>query len=627
MMNNKNRGRIRMKQKLMLCWMAILFLGTVLPVYSTAWSAVKPKTIPMPKDRLFAPSFPEQNKDAALCILQNDDGTPMSVGVGFDSGMGLATYMDPSVCTSHPTYPFKITNLYCYLYHDYTDAPHWKWPIKIQVKIKNSMLADKCLGPDTLTTLYSQSYTIPIDSSYYYLGGNPMNLTLSPSLCVYQPFFVEIDYLTPVPANDTLPGLLMDALVASGDTCNNWGWDDSLGFIRWDYYWIPPTPGDLMIRISGYTNAPECDTGWYWKADRTNAPSGMPDFDQNQDSWVSYCGPVAAANCLWWYGAVPVGWTPPQLIDTLARYFHNTPAWGTFVDTMQMGLNQYFNNYGLPFQTQMYDMPYFHEMEESLKVSQDVILLLGQWEQVVVDSFVRTGGHYVTMAGVWSESLKVAFSDPDRDNAENGHPGRVRPSHDAHPSDHLLHNDPLYVSHDIYTSTLTSPSPGNPHWGLTDYLLSKNMAESFEGKNFHPSQLKYYSPEREGKGPQYIEVDYALMICPKSSAVEDEEKPDIPKDFQLNQNYPNPFNPTTTIRYTVHRPSSVVRSPIPTTLKIYNILGQLVKTLVNEPKSTGEYEVVWDGKDEKGNSLSSGIYFYRLAIGEQTETKRMLLLK
>ena len=272
-------------------------------------------------------------------------------------------------------------------------------------------------------------------------------------------------------------------------------------------------------------------------------------------------------------------------------------------------------------------MPYFHEMEESLKVSQDVILLLGKWEEVLPDSFERIGGHFVTMAGVWSESLKIALSDPDRDNAENGYPGRVRPTHTSHPADPLLHNDPVYISQDIYTSTLTSPSPGNPHWGLTDYLLSKNMAESFEGKNFHPSQLKYYSPEREGKGPQYIEVDYALMICPKSSAVEDEEKPDIPKDFQLNQNYPNPFNPTTTIRYTVHRPSSVVRSPIPTTLKIYNILGQLVKTLVNEPKSTGEYEVVWDGKDEKGNSLSSGIYFYRLAIGEQTETKRMLLLK
>ncbi|HEX7401527.1 MAG TPA: T9SS type A sorting domain-containing protein, partial [candidate division Zixibacteria bacterium] len=241
--------------------------------------------------------------------------------------------------------------------------------------------------------------------------------------------------------------------------------------------------------------------------------------------------------------------------------------------------------------------------------------------------FVRVGGHYVTMAGVNSELLKVAFSDPDRDYAENGFPGRVRPPHPPHPADPLLHNDPSFVSQDIYTSTETSPSPGNPHWGLTDYLTVRGLSPNFEGKNFHPSQLKYYSPSREGKGPQFIEVEYALMICPKPSAVENEEIPNVPHDFELYQNYPNPFNPTTTIHFTVHRPSSAVSSPFPTTLKIYNILGQLVKTLVNEPKSTGEYQVVWAGKDERGNNLASGIYFYRLQIGEQTQTKRMLLLK
>ena len=613
-----------MRQRSTLWILLILFLANAFTVGSIAWGSEKPKAIPISKDHIFAPSFPQQSKDAALCVIQNDNGTPMSVGIGFDSAMGLATYIDPSICTSHPTYPFRITNVHFFLYHESTN---WTWPVKIEVRIKNAILADNCLGPDTLNTLYSQTFTIPSDSSYDSLSGNPMNLTLSPPCCIYQPFFLEIDYLTHPAVGDTLPGLLLDTdtLIAYTDSCLNWGFEGENFYVKWPIFWKDSPPGSVMIRASGFTHASECDTGWFWKADRINAPSGMPDFDQNQPGWVSYCGPVAAANCLWWYGAVPVGWNPPQLIDTLARYFHNTPAMGTYVDTMQMGLDQYFNNYGLPFQTQMYDMPYFHEMEESLKVSQDVILLLGQWEQVAVDSFVRTGGHYVTMAGVWSESLKVALSDPDRDNAENGHPGRVRPPHAAHPSDYLLHNDPLYVSQDIYTSTETSPSPGNPHWGLTDYLLTKDMAESFEGKNFHPSQLKYFSAERGGKGPLFIEVDYALMVCPMPSAVEDEEEPNVPKDFQLNQNYPNPFNPTTTIKFKVQ--SSKFKVPLSTTLIIYNILGQKVKTLVNEPKSAGEYEVVWNGKDEKGNSLASGIYFYRLVIGEQTETKRMLLLK
>ena len=612
-----------MKQKLTFWLLAVLLGGIVFPMRSTAEGAEKPQALPIPKASVLAPVSAEQNKSTIFCIIQNDDGSPVSFGAGFDSGMGLATYIDPTQCSGYPIYPFRITDVHLYLYDQ---SEFYTWPVKIQLRIKNATLANKCLGPDTLTTLYSQSFTIPADSSFLNLYPDPMNLTLSSPLCVYQPFFLEIDYLTHPEGVDTLPALLMDESLVPGDTCTNWGYGGDNMYFTWPNFWTG-SPGDVIIRATGYTDATECDTGWYWKADRINAPSGMPDFDQNQDDWNAYCGPVAVANCLWWYGAVPVEWTPPQLIDTLARYFHTNPAWGSYVDTMQMGLEQYFEDYGFSYQTYLYTMPYFHEMEESLKVSQDIILLLGFWEQVEGDSFIRQGGHYVTMAGVNSESLKVAFSDPDYDHAENGYPGRVRPPHPPHPSDPLLHNDPTYVSQDIYTSTETSPSPGNPHWGLTDYLTERGLSPAFEGKNFHPSQLKYYSPSWEGKGPLFTEVDYVLMVCPKPSAVEHEETPNVPHEFELYQNYPNPFNPTTTIHFTVRRPQSVVRSPFPTTLKIYNILGQKVRTLVDEPKSAGSYEVVWDGKNERGDNLASGIYFYRLQIGEESQTKRMLLLK
>jgi hypothetical protein len=610
-----------MKQKPTLWLLVILLVGLVFPMNSFSGGIEKPKIIKFPHGQTFSADLPGGEKGAAFCTIYNDDGTPSWLWANADSGEGLVTYIDPARCSGYPTYPFMLTDVYVVLYGE---PIGWTWPVNIKMNIKNPILADKCQGPDTLTTLYSQTFTIPVDSSLNSLG-RFMVLNLSQPLCVGQPFFLEIEYTSHPQLGDTLPSLLMDESVISADSCINWGMFDG-SYFRWDDFWTAPI-GDVMIRAAGYTHASECDTGWYWKHDRQNAPSGMPDFNQNQNEWVAYCGPVAAANCLWWFGAVPVGWNPPQLIDTLARYFHTNPTWGTFVDTMQMGLDQYFQDYGLSYQTHLYEMPYFHEMEESLKVSQDIILLLGKWEQVEVDSFVRVGGHFVTTAGVWSESLKIALSDPDRDYAETGNPGRVRPPHAAHPSDHLLHNDPTFVSQDIYTSTETSPSPGNPHWGLTDYPTVIGFTPAFDGKNFHPSQLKYYSPSREGKGPQFIEVDYALMICPKPSAVEDEEVPSVPHDFELNQNYPNPFNPTTTIHFNVHRPSSTVRSPIPTTLKIYNILGQLVKTLVNESKNAGEYQVVWDGKDERGNSLASGIYFYRLQIGEQTQTRRMLLLK
>jgi flagellar hook assembly protein FlgD len=71
----------------------------------------------------------------------------------------------------------------------------------------------------------------------------------------------------------------------------------------------------------------------------------------------------------------------------------------------------------------------------------------------------------------------------------------------------------------------------------------------------------------------------------------------------------------------------MVHSPIHTSLKIYNILGEKVRTLIDEPKRAGSYEVIWDRKDDKGKEMASGIYFYQLKAGDYTETKKMLLLK
>jgi parallel beta-helix repeat protein len=97
----------------------------------------------------------------------------------------------------------------------------------------------------------------------------------------------------------------------------------------------------------------------------------------------------------------------------------------------------------------------------------------------------------------------------------------------------------------------------------------------------------------------------------------------VPREFALAQNYPNPFNPCTDIRYQI----ADGKSPVQTTLKIYNILGQEVRTLVDENKEPGYYIVTWDGKDNKGVEVSSGIYFYSLRTEQYMKTKRMLLIR
>jgi len=94
----------------------------------------------------------------------------------------------------------------------------------------------------------------------------------------------------------------------------------------------------------------------------------------------------------------------------------------------------------------------------------------------------------------------------------------------------------------------------------------------------------------------------------------------VPKSYGLSQNYPNPFNPETNIGYQLPEEGWV-------TLKVYNIEGQLVRTLVEGQREAGRYEVKWDRCDGFGKSVSSGIYFYRLKAGEFTQTRRMILIK
>ncbi len=94
----------------------------------------------------------------------------------------------------------------------------------------------------------------------------------------------------------------------------------------------------------------------------------------------------------------------------------------------------------------------------------------------------------------------------------------------------------------------------------------------------------------------------------------------LPKTYELGTNYPNPFNPSTNISYGVPRDGFV-------SLLVYNVLGQKVRTLVDLPRAAGRYTVTWDGRDESGHVVGTGVYFYRLQAGESALVKKMLLVK
>ena len=94
-----------------------------------------------------------------------------------------------------------------------------------------------------------------------------------------------------------------------------------------------------------------------------------------------------------------------------------------------------------------------------------------------------------------------------------------------------------------------------------------------------------------------------------------------PREFALRQNFPNPFNPDTTIKYDLAESADV-------TLQIYNVLGQVVRTLVgSEAQNAGRYQIRWNGMDDRGVPVSSGVYFYQISAGKFQDVRKLMLLK
>ncbi len=117
----------------------------------------------------------------------------------------------------------------------------------------------------------------------------------------------------------------------------------------------------------------------------------------------------------------------------------------------------------------------------------------------------------------------------------------------------------------------------------------------------------------------YPDEDSPVVV--ETNALSLDENLTIPTQFALHQNYPNPFNPSTQISFDVPDGSELVR------LNIYNILGKKVSTLLNNVVNPGKHKVEWNAKDNEGNPVASGIYFYELSSSSFTARKKMLLIR
>jgi hypothetical protein len=191
-------------------------------------------------------------------------------------------------------------------------------------------------------------------------------------------------------------------------------------------------------------------------------------------------------------------------------------------------------------------------------------------------------------------------------------PGKIAPIGALYDMEVLL--PPFEGTNPIY-SYISSDSAGSEYHGLP-----VAVSDGLPGYGFVMTDFPIYFMEEEDARSLVIAV-MDLLGEPVSIASE-EKVAGLPKAYSLSQNYPNPFNPSTTIDYTVPEGERVI-----VVLRIYDLRGRLIRHLVDAEKRPGRYSVHWNGRSEKGESVGSGVYLYRLEAGSYVSIKKMVLLR
>ena len=122
---------------------------------------------------------------------------------------------------------------------------------------------------------------------------------------------------------------------------------------------------------------------------------------------------------------------------------------------------------------------------------------------------------------------------------------------------------------------------------------------------------------KEYENAPYLKIHYVSTV-----GIEDENGV-LPRSMELSQNYPNPFNPTTIVSFTIPGQSGNEH----VTLRVYDVAGRLIQTLIDEPRSAGLHTVQWNGQDLHGSPVASGVYFYRIQWNGNTQSRKMVLLR
>jgi endo-1,4-beta-xylanase len=187
----------------------------------------------------------------------------------------------------------------------------------------------------------------------------------------------------------------------------------------------------------------------------------------------------------------------------------------------------------------------------------------------------------------------------------------------------LIWNDWIsnFQDHSEYSYSDPEPTFTNTDTTIGYNVKNKKMSLSTEWNKNSGVLTYYHYTGTDSSGQMPLDLEFVLDSNIDTSGNERV----IPEKFILAQNYPNPFNPTTTIKYLIKSVGTSLMKSVQ--LKIFDILGREIITLVNELQSAGEHTIEWDGKNSAGQKVASGVYFYQLKSGlGSTKTRKMILL-
>jgi hypothetical protein len=383
---------------------------------------------------------------------------------------------------------------------------------------------------------------------FYTVGTANLDVPLQDTMncCVNGPFFavfvidntddfVDTTYCTPLYPNIYLSWYFDQEGKSGMSFWNPYG----LGGSWYDVVDNGIESGTIYIQVFGYTadenDCPPPAETWYFKDPYPpGAPCGVPDFNQYQMPGQAFCGPTTGANSIWWFasrGDISLESADvPTLVNEIAVASNTNPVFGTKCDSLQTGILQVIKAHGGWWfeETTVYS-PDFWYIQKELRDCEDVILLLGFWQTPDGGTtWIRFGGHFVTLAGVDIFNLAFAFSDPAMDKAETGGLGQVCGTHTP-ANDPVDHNTGV-TSYDYYYVAWPSTSPGGTLY-LPDYVADWT---AFQDQNFRPEHIPDQGTYNSAL-PVQVEIEQVIVVSPGITEMSEEVQSS--KSYEIENNH------------------------------------------------------------------------------------------